>query len=348
MYSPSTDSAPGLLEADRARRERPRRARVAALDPATYRRHAIHGEDRVWAETNCYTDLMVELVHGLGFEPAAMLPFTLGVDFEGDQWTFFKPPACDLAELYGFDIQELAIWRPLVEHVAEQVDAGRPVLVELDAWFLPDTTGTAYRSAHVKTTVGVNDIDVGRRRLGYFHNAGYFALEGEDFAEAFQLAGAPHERVLPPYVEYLKWRSGFAPPRGAALAEASVAILRRHVARMPRDNPFPRFRERFAAELEAMLGADLARFHAYSFANLRQYGACFELAETHLRWLAGHGVDGLEAPALALRHIAETAKAFQFQLARAMTRRKPLDLAPVGAMAAQWTLAADALHARFG
>jgi len=317
----------------------PRRSQIAALDPATYRRHPIHGAERIWAETNCYTDLVIELAHGLGFEPAAALAFTLAVDFEGDQWTFFKPPAADLHELYGFDLQELAIWRPLAEHVAEQVEAGRPVLVELDSWFLPDTAGTAYRLAHTKTTVGVNEIDVGRRRMGYFHNAGYFAVDGDDFAELFQLEGAAHERVLPPYVEYVKWRAGFTPPRDAALAEASLALLARHLARAPASNPFPRFKERLARDLAWLMEGDSARFHAYSFANLRQYGACFELAETYLRWLAGHGVGRLEAPALALRNIAETAKQLQFQLARSMARRKPLDLTPVDAMAAQWELA---------
>ena len=316
-----------------------RRLQIAALDPATYRRHPIHGAERIWAETNCYTDLLIELAHGLGFEPTAALAFTLAVDFEGDQWTFFKPPAADLHELYGFDLQELAIWRPLALHVAEQVEAGRPVLVELDSWFLPDTAGTAYRLAHTKTTVGVNEIDLGRGRMGYFHNAGYFVVEGDDFRDLFQLDGPPHDRVLPPYVEFVKWRAGFTPPRAAALAEASRALLARHLARAPSSNPFPRFRERLERDLAWLMEGDRARFHAYSFANLRQYGACFELGETYLRWLAGCGVRRLEAPALALRNIAETAKQFQFQLARAMARAKPLDLTPVDAMAAQWDLA---------
>ena len=325
----------------------PRRLQVAPLDATTYRRHALHGEDRVWPETNCYTDLLIELVHGFGFEPAAMLPFTLAIDFEGDQWTFFKPPQGDLFELYGMDVQELALWKPLVEHVVEQVERGHPVLVELDSWYLPDTSGSAYRTQHAKTTVGVNDIDVARERLGYFHNASYYALEGQDFRELFHLDGLPHERVLPPYVEYVKWRAGFAPPRGAELAEASLALLRRHAARIPGDNPFPRFKARFAEDLRWLANADMGRFHAYSFATLRQYGACFELAESSLRWLAGQGVEGLEDGAAALHRIAETAKAFQFQLARAMSRKKPLDLAALDAMGEDWARALPPLQERF-
>ena len=320
---------------------------IAALDPATYSRHPIHGEGRTWAETNCYTDLLVEMVHGLGHEPAAMLAFTLAIDYEGDQWTFFKPPHCDLFDLYGFDVQELAISRPLAEHVAAQVEAGHPVLVELDSFFLPDTAGTAYRLAHVKTTVGVNEIDLAQRRMGYWHNAGYFEVDGEDFASLFMLDGLPHERMLPPYVEYVKWRRDFTPPRGPKLVEASLATLARHLARAPRENPFPRFRDGFVRDLDWLMKADLERFHAYSFATLRQYGACFELAETYLRWLAAQGVDGLEGAAGSFGAISTTAKAFQFQLARAMTRRKPMELEPLEEMGREWEKAMGMLRERF-
>ena len=132
-------------------------------------------------------DLIVEMAHALGLDPVAMLPYTLAVDFEGDQWTFFKPCFAELYDLYGFDIQELAISRPLAEHVVEQVEAGRAVLVEVDSWFLPDTAGTAYQLAHAKTTIGVNRIDLGANRMGYFHNAGYFEVEGEDFRRVLRI-----------------------------------------------------------------------------------------------------------------------------------------------------------------
>ena len=36
----------------------PGRHYVAALDPATYRRHVSHGGNRVWSLTNGYTDLL--------------------------------------------------------------------------------------------------------------------------------------------------------------------------------------------------------------------------------------------------------------------------------------------------
>jgi hypothetical protein len=320
---------------------------IPGLDPARYRRHAIHGEDRGWAETNCYTDVMVELVHSMGHEPEAMLGFTLAIDFEGDQWTFFKPRANELCDLYGMEVQELALWRPLADHFVEQVEAGRVILAEVDSFYLPDTAGTAYRNTHTKTTIGVNAIDVAGKRLAYFHNAGYFLLEGENFDEVLQTAGVPHARVLPPYVEFVKTRRAFCPPRGEALTALCLDLVARQLRAGPRDNPFPRFKARLAADLGWLMQGDLERFHAYSFATLRQFGACYELAATHLRWLAARGQAGLAAPAEALQQLAGEAKATQFQLARSMARRKPLELEPIDRMGSHWQRAYEPLHARF-
>lgn len=323
-------------------------SRIAALDPATYRRHSIHGENRAWAETNCYSDVVIELLHGLGHEPIAALPFTLAIDFECDQWTFFKFPHGDLLELFGWDIQELAVWRPLAEHVATQVEAGRPVLVELDSFFLPDTAGTAYKLAHVKSTVAVNEIDIGMRKLGYFHNQSYHTLAGEDFADLFQLEGIVHERMLPPYIEYVKIRPELGVNDGAKLVEASLLLLRKHLTRVPSRNPFSVFKTRFEQDLVWLLESSLDSFHAYSFVTFRQYGACFELAETYIRWLAENGVAGLAASLNAFQNISQTTKAFQFQLARSMARGKPLDLSPLDQLAVEWELGIDNLRRQYG
>ena len=316
-------------------------ARVAPLDPATYARHAIHGTERTWTQTNCYTDLVIELVHGLGNDPCAMLPFTLAIDFEGDQWTFFKPSHHDLSMLYGLDVQELAMWKDPIEHVCEQVGAGRPVLIELDSFWLPDTSGTAYRTAHQKTTVGVNEIDVERGYMAYFHNQGFYAVEGEDFRKLFELPG------LPPYVEFVKPVPNFIRRTQNELLDCSLALLKAHLARAPRENPFVCFKARLVEDLESLLAADMDHFHKYSFATLRQYGACFELAETYLGWLAAKSITGLEMPRSAFATISQTAKAFQFQLARSMTRKKTLDLAPLDTMAAQWDVGMTLLQSRY-
>ena len=309
---------------------------VKALNPARYERHLIHGAERTWAETNCYVDVLVELLHGLDYEPAAALPFTLGIDFEGDQWSFFKFPHEDLFALYGMEIQEFNPWRSLAQHVETQVGLGRPVLVEMDSFFLPDTAGTAYKLAHVKSTIAVNAIDIEQRYLGYFHGQSYYELTGQDFIDIFQLGGLVHERMLPPYIEYVKLRNMHEVPRGKALVDASLVLLRKHLQLIPRDNPFVRFKDAFARDFDWLLTQEMETFHLYSFATFRQYGACFELVETYLKWLQQQGQQNLDAAIQAFATISNNTKAFQFQLARAMARKRPIDLAPLDEMAAAW------------
>lgn len=322
--------------------------RIAPLDPATYRRHPIHGEGRTWAETNCYSDVIIELLHGLGYEPTAALAFTLTTDFDVDQWTFFKFRPEDLEQLFGLGVHELAPWKPLVEHLEENVAAGRPVLVELDSFFLPDTVGTAYKLAHVKSTVAINAIDVAERRLGYFHNQGYHELSGQDFLDVFQVEGLVHPRMLPPYIEFLKPVPGGRALQGAALVDASVERLVHHLRRRPPVNPFVPFKARFEQDFPGLLTADIEHFHAYSFATFRQYGACFELVATYLGWLSAQGVAVPAAAPAAFDEISRSTKAFQFQLARAMARKRPLDLAPLDESARRWDEGMTALIGAFG
>ncbi len=335
-------------------------ARILDLDPATYVRHRIHGgarvgeaaPERIWAETNCYTDVVIELLHGMGFEPMAALPFTLTIDLDVDQWTFFKFPHADVERLYALGIHELAPWRGLATHVQEQVAAGRPVLVELDSCFLPDTVGTAYRTAHVKSTVAVNAIDLDadgvHGTMEYFHNQGYHALAGEDFVDVYQTTGLVHPRMLPPYIEFVKPVPRQSALRGPTLVDGSLALLRHHLARVPVANPFVAFDARFQADLPALLASDIAVFHAYSFATLRQYGACFELADTYLGWLRESGVDVPERASSAFGAISSATKQLQFQLARAMVRRRGLDVTALRTMAGLWDDAMGDLVARFG
>ncbi len=320
---------------------------IISLDPASYERSYIHGKDRIWAETNCYVDVLVELIHALGFDPTAGLAFSLSIDFEVDQWTFFKYTHQDLYEMYGMHIEELNPWVSLVQHVDEQTSAGRPVLVEMDSYYLPDTLGTAYQSAHTKTTIAVNTIDVEAGTMGYFHGQAYYELGGQDFRDIFQTDGLVHERMLPPYIELVKLTKQSADIRDDELVAQAVASLRREIARLPADNPFDAFRSRFEKDLEWLKEASMDTFHGYSFATLRQYGACFELAATFLNWLAARGESGLERIAQDYIEISETAKAFQFKLARALARNKALDLQSIDDMSARWQAATGELVGRY-
>lgn len=319
---------------------------VFALDPAKYQRHRIHSDKRIWAETNCYVDIWIELLHAWGFEPIAALPFTLALDFEGDQWTFFKFPHGDLYQLYGLDVQELAVWRPLVAHVEEQVARGRPVLVELDSYHLPDTAGTAYQRDHVKSTVAVVAIDVPARRLVYFHNQGYYHLEGADFVNVFRLGGPADPAVLPPYLEFVK-RRPVSTLSGDELVLASLRLLRHQLRRLPESNPFAQFKARIEADVPWLMDSGLETFHLYSFATLRQFGAAYELAATYLQWLQERTAKPLETATASFTHLSESAKTLQFHLARSIARNKPLDLSPLDLMAQRWQTALDSMRELF-
>jgi hypothetical protein len=320
------------------------------LDAQTYERHALHSRqhgDRAWPESNCYVDLWVELLHAAGLEPVAALPFVFTVDTEGDQWTFFKFPLADLHALYGVDVIELNIWRTLVDHIGEQLALGRPSIVEVDAFHLPDTVGTSYHIDHVKTSIAVQALDTTAGRLGYFHNAGYYELEGGDFENVLRV-GSPDRAVLPPYVEVAKFpiRSS---PRGRALVAASLDLLCMQLERRPHQNPFRRYAERYPADLAWLSNESFARFHAYAFATFRQFGAAFELGGAYLRWLQSQGEQGLNETASACDAIATTAKALQLKTARFVNTRRAFDPAPLlGSMADAWDDTMTRLEARFG
>ena len=309
---------------------------IIQLDPEDYSRHSIHGPDRCWAETNCYMDVLIELVHSLGFDPIAALPITVSIDFEVDQWTFFKYAHADLYEMYGLEIQELNPWRSLAEHVEHQVNDGRPVLVELDSYYLPDTSGSAYEIAHVKSTVAVNEIDVAAGHMGYFHGQGYYHLDPDNFRKIFQLDGLVHERMLPPYIELVKRHKQPGSVVEEQLVAQSVGALRRQLTMLPATNPFAAFTQKFSNDLAWLKQEPIETFHDYSFATLRQYGACFELVQTYLHWLAARGESDLDQIGDLFGEIATISKAFQFKLARSIARNKDLDLEPLEKMSLLW------------
>jgi hypothetical protein len=314
---------------------------LLGLDTATYEPHPVHGAGRTYAETNCYTDILVELLHARGDEPLAAMPFLVRMDFEGDQWTFFKPPPADLEALYGVDVHEMQPYRPLPGQIAEQLASGRTMIVELDAWHLPDTAATSYRTEHVKTSVVAEAIDVEGEYLRYFHNASLHELSDEDFRGIFRVGTEPGGEVLPPYTEIVRFDAG---PRlhGDDLRAASRELLRHHLARRPRANPFTAFGEHLAATLPELLAADAAVYHAYAFATVRMAGSGAELAAAHADWLLDG--DAAEATA-ALGRVVDASKLLSFKLAR----RRAFDPEPVVATLAEaWEEALERLDDAVG
>jgi Domain of unknown function (DUF1839) len=290
-----------------------------------YERHAMHGTDRIWPETNCYVDLWIEVLHSLGCNPVAGLGFAAGIDFEGDQWTFFKYPLEDLRALYSIDVAEYMIWRSMEEHLAEQAHLGRFLIIEIDSWFLPDTAGVSYQKAHAKTSIVINHLDPANKVLRYFHGPGYFEASGDDY-DGLLRVGNPTRwsgDVLPPYVEAIRVdrcvRRSDDELRAIARPLLAEQLVRRNAVSSSSNssnssnepNAMHAFLSRFDADITQMVSGDLGYFHAYAFATLRQLGAAAELGSDHLRWLGG-----LDGAADGFASVASAAKAMQFKLAR--------------------------------
>ena len=321
--------------------------RALPLDAATYSRHKTHAEDQLWVEKNCYIDIWLEVIHALGCEPLAVLPFTLAIDFEGDQWTFFKPPHGEIFDLYGIEVQELNVWRPLLDHAIEHLGAGKLISTESDAWWLPDTSGTDYRTRHSKTTIVLNEVDVERKLLGYFHNASYHTLTGEDFDRTFRVDVPRDPTFLPLFAEVLRVGKVVRRPQEELVAHSRV-LWARHLARRPADNPIARFRTRFEKDLGWLTAEGLEFYHAWAFGTTRQLGSGAELVAMNLRWLAGAGDGGLDEAIAAFDAISGACKTFILKGARAVNAKRALDAgAMFEQMAAAWQRGTDALDAKF-
>jgi len=288
------------------------------LDPGDYLSHPLHDPERIWPETNCYVDLWIEVLNALRLPPEAMLGFTVTQDFEGDQFTFFKVPLEDLESLYGIRVAELAIFDKVEDHISLQIERGRLCLLEMDSFYMPDTQGVAYRLEHGKTTVAINRLSEKDKEIDYFHNGGFFRLSGEDFDGLFGRFYPEGSQPFLPYTEFVKFPERL--PSKDHMRREAKTLLRRHLERMPGGNPIAAFAREFPMQVSAMADRPFAYFHKYAFNTLRQLGANFELAASHFRWLS-EGSEYEEAAKAALT-IASTAKTAQFQLARALTRKK--------------------------
>jgi hypothetical protein len=282
------------------------------LEPDGHTPHRVHRVGRTYLETNCYADVLIELLSARGDEPLAVLGFIARTDWEGDQFTYFKPPAADLDRLFGIDLHEMLPYRSIPEHIEEQLSHGRTVLVEIDAWYLPDTEATSYRREHLKTTVAPQMIDRAAERMRYFHNAGFFELAGEDYRGAFRMLPHFTDDVMDPFIEVVRFDAG---PRlqGEQLRAAARELLAEHYARRPTTNPFGVWSERLTQELPRLLAGSNEDYHAYAFVTVRMVGSAFELLADHVEWTLGDA--GAESAA-CFREIVEASKIVSFRLAR--------------------------------
>lgn len=288
---------------------------------------ALHSGDRIWTETNCYADLIIELLNALGHDPRPAFAAALSAGFDGDQWTFLKPWPDDLRVLYGLDVAEITPWRPLTEHIELALARGELLTIEVDSWWLPDTAGTDYRTAHVKTSIVPLSVDAESARMTYLHNAGVYELSGEDYENILR---RPAD-ALAPYVEMVRRQSTPAP-----LEETLPQVVSSHLQLASLD-ALSRLAEGVHDELPRIAEHGSGYFHAWSFANLRQCGSTAELAADLCDFIGEQHIAALPASVASdLRTLAETAKRLQFVVARAARGRSVSVDEPLAQMDELW------------
>lgn len=288
--------------------------------PDAHRPHFAHLDDRIWPETNCYVDLWIELLHGLHLDPVPSFVCVLSADHDGPQWSFLKQSTEDIRRLYGLDVSEESVWMPVLETVEAGRSQGVLHTVEVDGWWLPDTAGTSYRSEHVKTTIVATWLDRSEKRMRYLHNAGLFELSGEDFDGVFDRLH-PTPTYLPPYMERIR------PVPRAKESGVLAKLVVEHLNRRPDGNPMDQLAGSVLDATEWLPRADMATFHKWAFATVRQAGATAELAADLAVHLDGIFTGTAEARD-HFRSAAVSAKSLQFKMAR-VARGREADVVPI-------------------
>jgi Domain of unknown function (DUF1839) len=306
--------------------------------------HPFHQGDRAWHGVNAHVDVWVELLHVLGLEPAPVLLSCLCADFEGDQWTFSKVAAADAWTCYGIVVDDLLVWRPLLAHIVEQLDRGNVVLVEVDAFHLPDTVGTLYQREHVKTVIAVTGYDRHAHRLRYLHGAVGHELHGDDL-DAMLTAGIGSAQ-LPPFAQIIKL-DRLIPRSASERVTLGVALARYHCTKLPVKNPVRAFADGLRAHGAWLAGGDAELYRRWAFATLQQCGATFEISADVTAWLAANG-EPVGAAVSHLRDIAYGAKSLHTKLARVpISGRMPDVSLTLDQMADSWDFAMTTLQPRY-
>jgi hypothetical protein len=302
---------------------------------------------RLWPQGAGALDPWLSLLAALRLDVHAVLGHVLAIDWLDDQWSEPRPPAEDLRRLHGLEPHALTLWRPLADHLHEQLGAGRLVMLEADAWWLPDTDGQDYRRQHRRSPLIVNDFDATQRRLGYFHHDGYFHLQDEDFDGLMQ-AGLQGDGSLAPSATVIELR-GLVRRPPETLRHLARQLLERHLERIPTRHPLRRWQRRSQAELDALVRQrDVEGCRRWLDCGIARLGASAELAAIHLRWLSGEdsGSAHLLQAADALRQLAVLARAAQLKAQRAVQQGQPVDLTALSErMARHWSRAMALLGA---
>jgi hypothetical protein len=283
-------------------------------------------QDRIWPETNRYTDVWLSVLSALRLDPVACLPYTLAVDFLDDQWTQVRPSHDDLYLLYGIEVQTLTLWRPLTDHLQEQLGAGRLVIVDVPARGLPDGAGGLLHPRRATETIVVNEIDVQQERLGFFHRTDYRVVQGAAYRQLLHPESGPDTDTLVGRAEVINLHNLVRRPSDT-LRHLSHQLLEKYLGRVPTRHPLRRWKRRFTHEVMPLLSGGPTHYQHWADAGPHQLGAAFELASVYLLWIGGGtgGTAHLMQAADAFRQLSVLARTLLLKGARAVVSGQPFN-----------------------
>ena len=273
------------------------RRRPAALDAATYQRHALHAEDRVWVEKNCYVDIWIEVLHALGLraagDAAVRRRASTSKAISGRSSSRRTTSCCDL---YGVDVQELNVWRPLLEHARRaprrrqaDLDRGRRVLAARHRGHRLPARSTPRRRSSSRTSISTSSGSATSTTPATTRS------RARTSRRLFRVGAAPDPTFMPLFAELVRIDRVVKRP-AAELRAMSRALLARHLARRPADNPVRALRR--SASRRDLPGLtdegprrSITRGRSRRCASSARRWSCLQL---HLRWLerSGAGAGG--------------------------------------------------------
>jgi len=298
---------------------------VAQAQRAAHIPHVLHTGQRIWIAPNPFASLWVEILHGWGFEPFAILGHTITLSFEVDQFGTLVFPAEDLQALYGVTTSRLTVFDSLASHIAAQTLAGHVVLVDLDPFHLPDALDL-YGTRHGATLVAIDRLDPVAETASYYREGRRFELSDTDYRGAFSGGSEPASSggFHPTLLRSLTCVKRNAVTGATLSPEATVSASRqaflRHLSRLPARNPIEVFRTEFNRRLEMLVASDESYRHAFVYGTLSQLGSHFELFSAYLSWLGERGYTYPKRALQASRKIVSETLVCQLRLLRATSR----------------------------
>ena len=195
------------------------------------------------------------------------------------------------------------------------------MLVEIDAWYLPDTEGTSYRRGHLKTTVAPRRSTERASGCATSTTPDYSNCRVRTTAGAFRMLDHFTDDVMDPFTEVVIFDAG---PRleGDELRAAARDLLASTSPGDRRPTPSTPGRGAWSPTCRGCSPAATRTTTKYAFVTVRMVGSAFELFADHVAWTLGE--PGEEAAA-EFRGIAEASKVVSFRLAR----RRPFDIPAV-------------------